>query len=483
MRAWTSTTPALALLALAALACTSRAQVDPPALDGYQTLLHGPPGASALTAVALTDAALRVELEAELVGDAYAELLLYRAPLAALDLPTDGGRVTLSDDGQPLPAPDAAWSLGEALDWRPEDPAPWAARRVAAACLAPSVASVELGIGKPLFMERWGEDAVVVGMYEPPTAAPLPGNTGGVLRLHVVRPSGSARAPLDLTSVSVNDYLHGTLDDRGHLWMARTSSIGGRAALVLVEVDAALERAREQVVATDLPLDDAAVADVVAGHDAAGRAEVFVLYSPHDRSRPARVLRWREGEAGVFALPWPVGPALSACSAVGIYRTHLAWEGPDTISFLFRQGVVQRWRGGALEGELADDRICGGAVLDDRVEAGALMVLQPERQSELPASPPRVLRRDAGGDWVRLGEAPLVNAMDLVRWRGRELASGDGGQLYELQARRSGVDVCAAIRTEPPNNRVDRMVVVGDRLAMVGAAHEGDPVRVFWLGL
>lgn len=450
--------------------------VSLPGLEGFATLVVDD-HTSALRVVALPDglADLRLDVPAEPGPDGYADLWLYRAPAEALDLPRVGGlllRAAASErESQPLPPPAQVLRLDGERRWG-EVSAGVAGELLVRSreCRQLEVDTlIGMGPGDSWFVERRRDDEVVLAV-----------RTGTAPRLYAATPTA---VRLVGEQPRVGPVWHGRVDARGRVWLIHTATHArDRAAFVLTELDDTLGGVarRRQI---DLPTVEDQVVwrfDVV---ERDGRVVLGVASSKLGSIAEPAVWMWREGEPLATRLPWPTAldPVLP-CVRTGLLRTFLRLDPRgESLAFAHAQGVLHRWEAGVLSRQPLDGNACGAALLDDR-EDGGWAVTDPNTGPPPDADLVRRVYQRLEGTWGEAARVPAINGVALTAWQGGMWTGGSSGALQELIVRPDGtLRQCPPQVIDPGNDRIERLVSVGERMLAAGPPRDGNPWKLYWL--
>jgi len=458
-------------LALVVVAACSSPQTAPlPPLDSMQTLLVGEPGAKTLRAITLPTDELRFDLPIEPTAGAHGNALLYARSIAEMGLPVDDGVLPLLEgpDLDPLPRPDHAFSLGIDLTWHEEDATPWTLRRIEPLrCLAFDSFALDLGvIGDVLTAMAWSPTEVLIALHDDD-------------HLMIVS-KGSVRELPDVVPPDATTWT-ASMDDAGHIWVAyssypaATGTVAENIAITFVELDRDLRIASETT-ANAGP--EGLIVDEIAVGRFDGRVEIFVLSAPG--SLLPRVHRWREGETSTHRLPWPTASdVISECHSIGVFRSSIVADGPNSVSFIVKQGIVQHYVDGVFMRERVGSDACGGTLADDTVTSSIAILTTDRTDTTLPQF--RVLGRADGG-WEESGlMLGAVNGLDMVTWLGRAFTTGNQGRIVEIDRTGSGFRICKDSEVAPTISRVRRLVAMGGELFVAGEPREMASTHVYWM--
>jgi hypothetical protein len=463
-------------LALAA-GCTPEPDfVSLPNLEGFATSVVDD-HTSALRVVALPQglATLRLDVPAEPAGSGFADLWLYTAPMDELALPDVGGQLLRAAPGeretQALPSPSRVLRLDPERRWGDVDPAQVGELRVRSRdCLPLAVDTlVGMGRGDSWFVERRRDDEVVLAV-----------RTGTTPRIYTVTPR-ALRLVGELPFVGAD--WHGRVDPAGRVWLIHTATnTRERAAFVLTQLDDSLLGAARRF-RVELPVAETHVAwrfDVV---ERTGRLALAVASTRLGSTIEPSVWMWHEGEAMATRLPWPTAtdPVLP-CVRTGLLRTYIRLEpSGDGLAFVHAQGVLHRWANGALARQVLDTNACGATLLDNREDDG-WAVTDPNTGPPPDADLVRRVYQRLEGTWGEVASVPSINGVALTTWRGSMWTGMSGGGVQELIVRPDGtLRQCPRQEVDPANDRIERLVSVGDVMLAAGPQREGNPWKLYWL--
>jgi hypothetical protein len=450
--------------------------VSLPSLEGFATAVVDD-HTSTLRVVALPQglATLRLDVPAEPGGSGFADLWLYTTPADELALPEVGGQLLRAAPGEPetqaLPPPSRVLRLDPERRWGEVSAAEVGELRVRSReCLQLAVDTlVGMGRGDSWFVERRRDDEVVLVV-----------RTGTAPRIYTVTPR-ELRLVGELPFVG-SDW-HGRVDAAGRVWLIHTATgTRDRAAFVLTQLDDSLLHAARRF-RVELPVAEAQVAWRFDVAERAGRLALGVASTSLGSIAEPSVWTWNEGEVMATRLPWPTArdPVLP-CVRTGLLRTYVRLDpSGDGLAFVHAQGVLHRWAGGALTRQVLDTNACGAALLDDR-EDGGWAVTDPNTGPPPDADLVRRVYQRLEGTWGEVASVPSINGVSLTAWRGRMWTGMSGGGVQELIVRPDGtLRQCPRQDLDPANDRIERLVSVGDTMLAAGPEREGNPWKLYWL--
>lgn len=464
-----------------ALVCVVGCSAEPdfvslPSLEGFATLVVDD-HTSALRVVALPEEldSLRLDVPVE-VGDAgYADLWLYTAPVDALELPQVGRALLRAApterESQALPPAARVLRLDRERRWGEVSPASVGELRVRAReCVQLEVDTlVGEGRGDSWFVERRRADEVVLVV-----------RTGTAPRLYTVTPS-ALRWVGELPFVG--SEWHGRVDVAGRVWLIHTATDArDRAALVLTQLDDSLRGAARRF-RVELPVAEAQVVWRFDVAERAGRVALAMASTKLGSILEPSVWTWHEGEALATRLPWPTArdPVLP-CLRTGLLRAFIRLDpSGDGLAFAHAQGVLHRWAGGVLTRQVLDTNACGAALLDDR-EDGGWAVTDPNTGPPPDADLVRRVYQRLEGTWGEVASVPSINGVALTSWQGGLWTGMNAGGVQQLIVRPDGtLRQCPHQELDPDNDRIERLVSVGDTMLAAGPEREGNPWKLYWL--
>lgn len=450
--------------------------VSLPSLEGFATAVVDD-HTSTLRVVALPQglATLRLDVPAEPGGSGFADLWLYTAPLDELALPEVGGQLLRAAPGEPetqaLPPPSRVLRLDPERRWGDVSPAQVGELRVRSReCLQLAVDTlVGMGAGDSWFVERRRGDEVVLAV-----------RTGTAPRMYTASPAG-------VRFVGEQPYVgsvwHGRVDAQGRVWLIHTATHArDRAAFVLTQLDEDLLGVARRF-RVDLPTVQDQVVwrfDVV---DRGGRVALGVASTKLGSIAEPAVWTWREGEPLATRLPWPTArDAVLPCMRTGLLRTYVRLDpSGERLAFAHAQGVLHHWEGGVLSRQPLDANACGVALLDDR-EDGGWGVTDPNTGPPPDADLVRRVYQRVDGTWADAASVAAINGVSLTSWQGRMWTGGSGGVVQQLIVRPDGsLRQCPPQVLDPDNDRIERLVSVGDTMLAAGPERDGNPWKLYWL--